>query len=393
MKQAVAALGAYRTQQELGAWLKNYMKAFPAMGSRDRRELRALVYGAIRMARLFPEATSEQKIWMGSVLAGGHGSEFVRYGQARAEWAVPPLPAEGADGATHCRFWAESGLAYRAGDWFPAHRHISPQVEERALLNGFLLPPRTWIRVRRGREAAVDKELGSKGWTWGISETSPQARWVEAGRALDGLASHQNASFEVQDLASQRTLRYMNPVAGEVWWDAFAGSGGKSLLLHDREPGVRLFVTDARPQVLQLLHERFTRAGIRSYSRYCADLGQRDPLENAGSFPQQFDAILADVPCTGSGTWSATPDWLDRFDAGRLPEFADRQFQLVGNLLPFVRAGGRLVYLTCSLYADENERVVERICSAYGWQCREMGYEQSSSEGGDVMFGAVLARN
>jgi 16S rRNA (cytosine967-C5)-methyltransferase len=403
MKQAVAALASYRYREDLNSWLKNYMKAFPSMGSRDRRELRALVYGAVRMARLFPEATVEQQIGMGQVFAAGPSSDFVQYARSRSGWDLPSLPVPGTDtfqsmpepgfdALQLCRHWAQEGLSFRADDWFPAHNRISSSIDQNELLKGFLMPPRTWVRLRAGREKVVENEWCEKAWLWGNSETTPNARWVESGRPLDSLNSFQSGFFEVQDLASQRTIRFMNPSSGESWWDACAGSGGKSLLLHDREPGVKLFATDERQSTLQQLHERFTRAGIRSYSRYCVDIDQRDPLEQAGSFPRQFDAVLADVPCSGSGTWSATPDWLSRFEQHRITEFAERQFRLVSNLLPYVREGGRLVYLSCSLYADENEQVVDRLCSTFGWQCLDQGYEQASLEGGDVLFGAVLSR-
>jgi 16S rRNA (cytosine967-C5)-methyltransferase len=425
MKQAVAALASYRYREDLNSWLKNYMKAFPSMGSRDRRELRALVYGAVRMARLFPEATVEQQIGMGQVFAAGPSSDFVQYARSRSGWDLPSLPVPGTDTLQSmpepgydtlqsipeqgfdamqslrgpgfdalqlCRHWAQEGLSFRADDWFPAHNRISSSIDQNELLKGFLMPPRTWVRLRAGREKVVENEWCEKAWLWGNSETTPNARWVESGRPLNSLNSFQSGFFEVQDLASQRTIRFMNPSSGESWWDACAGSGGKSLLLHDREPGVKLFATDERQSTLQQLHERFTRAGIRSYSRYCMDIDQRDPLEQAGSFPRQFDAVLADVPCSGSGTWSATPDWLSRFEQHRITEFAERQFRLVSNLLPYVREGGRLVYLSCSLYADENEQVVDRLCSTFGWQCLDQGYEQASLEGGDVLFGAVLSR-
>ena len=392
MKQAVAALAAYRYREDLNGWLKNYMRAFPSMGSRDRRELRALVYGAVRMARLFPETSAEQQVVMGQVFIAGIDSAFVQYARTRNGWELPELPETDLNAIQICRKWAHSGITFRSSDWFPAQDRISSSIDQHELLNGFLMPPRTWVRIRSGREVAVENEWRAKGWAWGRSEATPNARWVESGRPLDGLNTFQNGYFEVQDLASQRTIRLMNPVSGESWWDACAGSGGKSLLLHDQEPGVKLFATDDRQSSLQHLHERFTRAGIRSYSRYCVDIDQRDPLEQAGSFPRQFDAVLADVPCSGSGTWSASPDWLSRFERHRIAEYAERQFRLTSNLLPYVREGGRLVYLTCSLYADENEKVVDRLCTNFGWKCLDQDYVQASSEGGDVLFGAILTR-
>jgi len=97
MKQAVAALASYRYREDLNSWLKNYMKAFPAMGSRDRRELRALVYGAVRIARHFPEDTVEQQIGMGQDFAAGPSSDFVQYARSRSGWDLPSLPEPGID--------------------------------------------------------------------------------------------------------------------------------------------------------------------------------------------------------------------------------------------------------------------------------------------------------
>ena len=70
-----------------------------------------------------------------------------------------------------------------------------------------------------------------------------------------------------------------------------------------------------------------------------------------------FDTILADVPCTGSGTWFRTPENFTHFDYKKLGSYADRQKQLVRNGLPFLKKGGKFYYITCSVFAAENEEV------------------------------------
>lgn len=196
----------------------------------------------------------------------------------------------------------------------------------------------------------------------------------------------------MQDLASQMTGTLFEPKASERWLDACAGSGGKSLMLLDLQPEVSLFVTDVREEILQRLHERFKRAGIRSYSRAVMDLTRPGVLQEAGSFPKQFDAIIADVPCSGSGTWASSPEMLESQRQLDISSFTERQYQIAANLLPSVKSGGRLIYLTCSVYAAENEEVVTRLLEHDSLELQQQQYFQLSAEGGDVLFGAVLMK-
>ena len=71
--------------------------------------------------------------------------------------------------------------------------------------------------------------------------------------------------YEVQDRSSQQTAKYFEPQKWEYWWDACAASGGKSLLLYDLEPTVKLMVSDIRESILSNLDERFQQAGLMKY--------------------------------------------------------------------------------------------------------------------------------
>jgi 16S rRNA (cytosine967-C5)-methyltransferase len=77
---------------------------------------------------------------------------------------------------------------------------------------------------------------------------------------------------------------------------------------------------------------------------------------------RRFDHIIADVPCSGSGTWARTPEQLYYFDAASLHSFSQRQKEIAHNALRYLRAnGGTFTYITCSVFAEENERVVADI--------------------------------
>src|SRR5690606_7324437 len=138
--------------------------------------------------------------------------------------------------------------------------------------------------------------------------------------------------------------------AGEHWWDACAGAGGKSLLLLDQSAGVNLLVSDTRRSILRNLDERFDAAGIKSYRQKIIDL-RNDTATVLGD--EQFDGIILDAPCTGSGTWGRTPEMLSAFDSQAIGRFAELQRQLATRVIRHLKPGKPLIYITCSVYAEE----------------------------------------
>lgn len=389
MKQALQALQAYQPEKDLNVFIKTHLKQFPKMGSRDRREVSSLIYDAIRVKQLFPKAELKQRIWLGQLLCETAVTDFVHHWTAQL--TGKPLP-ELQDLTSKLKWLDTVGFVADWSSFFPWSEQISSAVELQAFYAAHLMHPITWIRVKARALQAFLKELESKGIKYQQHALIPTAFAFPAATKLDQLQHWQNGAIEVQDLASQMTAALFQPKKGESWLDACAGSGGKSLMLLDQLSEVRLFVTDIREEALTRLHERFKRAGIRSYSRAQADLTQPQPLANAGSFPQQFDVILADVPCSGSGTWSATPEMLISQRQLNIQAFAERQLAITSNLLPSIKSGGRLIYLTCSVYIQENEELVAALVSKHGLKLVEQQYFQASSEGGDVLFGAVLMK-
>ena len=74
-----------------------------------------------------------------------------------------------------------------------------------------------------------------------------------------------------------------------------------------------------------------------------------------------YDGMLADVPCSGSGTWSRNPENLAFFDENQLPAYRTNQEHIVTEAIKHLRSGGTLVYMTCSVFAIENEDMVAFI--------------------------------
>lgn len=389
MSQATQALAKYPSGKELSLFLKGYFKQFPKMGSRDRREVSQLVYGALRVKTLFPEANAEQRIWLGSLLCETEPGAFAAHWTPHfVKTAWPGIT----DFGEKLDWLTQQGFTAQWENFFPQAHAISSSLELQSFYAAHLVTPLTWIRIRQKYLQATLKELDQKGISYQQHPVLPTALALKSGIKLDLLQSWNQGWIEVQDLASQMTGTLFEPKPSERWLDACAGAGGKSLMLLDLQPEVSLFVTDVRDEILQKLHERFKRAGIRSYSRAVMDLTRPGVLQEAGSFPKQFDAIIADVPCSGSGTWASSPEMLEGQRQLDLSSFTERQYQIAANLLPSVKSGGRLIYLTCSVYAAENEEVVTRLLAHGSIELEQQQYFQLSAEGGDVLFGAVLKK-
>ncbi len=145
------------------------------------------------------------------------------------------------------------------------------------------------------------------------------------------------------------------PDAGRVW-DCCAAPGGKTLVLARRLPESELLATDASPVRLNRLAQRLSRdAPGRKVETVEAD---------AAALPASFgsfDLILCDVPCSGTGTLARNPEIRHRLAAADLQRQAQRQRTLLAAALKSLAPGGRLVYSTCSLEPEENERIVATV--------------------------------
>jgi 16S rRNA (cytosine967-C5)-methyltransferase len=162
--------------------------------------------------------------------------------------------------------------------------------------------------------------------------------------------------FEIQDLASQIIGYVCRAEAGQRWWDACAGGGGKSLqLAADMDGRGTVVATDIREHKLDDLRRRARRAGLHNIQTRSWD--GRKPPGKAGA----FDGVLVDAPCSCSGTWRRNPDGRWRVRPEDVAELAAVQGRILDAAAPGVRPGGRLVYATCSMFELENHGVVRRF--------------------------------
>ena len=161
-------------------------------------------------------------------------------------------------------------------------------------------------------------------------------------------------AFIVQDPAHALVARHAAIPRGELVYDACAAPGGKAVALEAR--GARILAGDARHERIGRLADTTRRAGVEIHC-VAADL-EAAPVRPAG-----VDAVLVDAPCSATGTMRRHPDARWRIDPAVFARAASRQARLLAAAAPLVRPGGLLIYATCSLEPEENERVVEDFLS------------------------------
>ena len=105
-----------------------------------------------------------------------------------------------------------------------------------------------------------------------------------------------------------------------------------------------------------------------------------------------FDVIIDDVPCTGSGTWGRNPEQLFYFDEARIGEYALLQRSIISNAVPHLKQGGALVYITCSVFKQENEENVAFIEQELGLKHVRSGSIPGYELKADSMFAAVFKK-
>ncbi|HSF46238.1 MAG TPA: hypothetical protein VLA58_09510, partial [Chitinophagaceae bacterium] len=268
---------------------------------------------------------------------------------------------------------------------FPLFEQLSVLISDpvRFVLS-HLVQPRLFLRVRPGKEEVVEAGLRKAGIPYNLFDHT-----VELANSTDILnALSTDKDVVVQDLSSQRTGQYIerairNTGPNARVWDCCAASGGKAIMAYDLEPSIELSVSDIRQSILENLAERFKRAGIKKYHSFIADLTSQ---ERAGF----YDVVIADVPCSGSGTWGRTPEELCFFSSAKLQRYTDTQLKIIKNVSRNVKPGGMLVYLTCSVFREENEAMIERIVSETKLELQSMELAGGWESGADSMFMALF---
>ena len=358
-------ISGYDGSLPLVHYLKHYYKQHPKLGSRDRRMLSTIVYSWYRCSKGLGEA-----------------------GKTPGEEAVKSCLAAGsADLDAYERIFSATGIpiqTVKTDLLLPAGIAMSMGTERSEWLSSMLRQPDLFIRIRKNKEQLCHI-LADNNIPYTL--LSPTCLQLPNGAAIDKQLPAD--SYVVQDASSQETGNYFHPTAGEQWYDCCCGAGGKSLLLMDKGVKVDLTVSDKRASILHNLGERFRLYGHKQPAAIVADASDEAILARSLGH-RKFDHIICDVPCSGSGTWARTPEQLYFFDVSSVDRFSALQQKIAVNAAKFLKPGGSLIYITCSVFSQENEQVAEAVARATGLAVKEMKLINGIARRSDSMFAAVL---
>lgn len=384
LERVLFLVNDYRPKQPLSVFLRQYFRSHRNMGSRDRRETREWVYHYHRIGNCLSYLPITERLALAVYLCSGHTypslyyllSKFSAFSNVEINL---PLDAK-------LDYLKSAYPEFDLQDLFPAYSQLTGQLDRNSFLKTHFVQPELFIRIKRDHINEVIAELKKKEIAFSRIEDRENILVLQNSASIDGLESFEKGFFEIQDLNSAATGDYFLPASGSNWWDVCAGSGGKSLLLYDLEPSVRITASDVRPAILKNLRIRFERNKIQRYS--CMDFEAA-----AKSTEFSFDGIITDVPCSGSGTWSRNPEWLRYFEPALIQNhYVPLQRKIVEAALKRLKPGSPLIYISCSVFAAENEENIIHFEKQFSLKSESISYLAGASRKADTLFVARLIK-
>ena len=207
--------------------------------------------------------------------------------------------------------------------------------------------------LARWQESEIAAEPGAR---------SPQAVRLPTGVSIETLAGFAEGHFQVQSEASQLVSHLVGPMPGETILDACAAPGGKAThlaeLVGDRG---QVIAIDTSVRGIERIVQNALRLKLDSLRAIRADASQALPEGFAGP----YDRILVDAPCSGLGTLRSHPEIKWQRNESDIARLAALQARILQSVARCLKTGGVLVYSTCTLTIDENERVIENFLRQY----------------------------
>ena len=342
--------------------LKEWGSSHRFAGSKDRNAIGSLVYDALRRrasARWFMGAEDARATVLGMLrLERGLDTEAIVAlfnGETHAPQPLTPEELERLEATDLAQ-----APAHVRGDYpeWLADAFVAA-FGDRAAEEGAALSRRAPVDLRvnllRGDRDKAVKQLSHLS-----PEPTPLSPWglrlplLAEGRspALSAEPAYVKGLVEVQDEGSQLASLLSGVEPGQQVLDLCAGGGGKSLAFAAMmENRGQIYATDSDGRRLMPIFPRLDRANARNV-QVRAPKGQQDILSDLAG---RCDLVFVDAPCTGTGAWRRNPDAKWRVRPGALEQRIKQQDEVLDRAVGYVRSGGVLIYVTCSVLRSENE--------------------------------------
>lgn len=359
LEQAVGKVLAFAMPADRA--LAEFFRAHRFIGRRDRGAIADRLFDILRQRRLYAHLAES-----------GSGSQARRLALiADARQARPVMrstPAEQAwlerlarvDAAT-----LPAGVRLSLPDWLLDSLQAQPIPGEggaMALAASLLEPAALDVRVNllktdMGRlgDALQAAGIESQPIARGRGTEPGTARRLTGHPALEQLDSFRDGWFEVQDAGSQWVSWRAGARRGEAVVDFCAGAGGKTLAMAAMMRGSgQIYACDTSATRLARLKPRLARSGASNVQPMHLESEHDRRLRRLWG---RIDLVFVDAPCSGSGTLRRNPDLKWRRQPGDIARLARLQLSILQAAARLLKPGGRLIYVTCSLLAQENEAV------------------------------------
>ncbi|MCA0044984.1 RsmB/NOP family class I SAM-dependent RNA methyltransferase [Celeribacter litoreus] len=374
-------LAGENAERVLTTWARGHRFA----GSKDRAAIRDHVFEAIRCKRSYA--------WLGGAGEGRPSGRQLMIGALRASGTDPatlftgerfaPHPLNDDERAVEADLTdAPLGVQLDCPDWLlPLYAETLGEDRDAALLRTRGRSD-VYLRVNIGKSTLGNalehlSEDGIEAEPHPLSETALKV--TKGARAVARSQAYLTGLVELQDAGSQAIIDALPLQDGMSVLDYCAGGGGKSLAMGAR---AHLDITahDADFARMQDIAPRASRAGIKIQTARTSELGS------------DYDLVLCDVPCSGSGAFARSPQGKWVLTQDRLNHLTRIQADILEKVAPMVAEGGVLAYATCSLFKAENDAQAEKFLEAHPEFTMLKSRTISPLEGGDGFFYAVFSK-
>ena len=353
--------------------LSDWGKAHRFAGSGDRSAIGNYVYDALRhraLSAYHMRADTPRALILGALVAArGLGAPAIAALFDGSQHGLPPLSA---DELTRVANGPHEGAA----DWQRANipQWLAPSLArvlgDNLIAEGEAIARRAPVDLRvntlkADREQVIDALQAFGAVPGKLCATAIRIPPPDGdGRTpnVEAETAHGRGWFEVQDEGSQIAAALTGAKPGDVVLDLCAGAGGKTLALAARmQNNGTIHAYDSDKSRLRPIFERLTRAGVTNVQVMTA--GDTIPLD---ALKSRCDVVLVDAPCSGTGTWRRKPDAKWRLKPDVLAARVKDQQSVLARAAASTKPGGRLIYVTCSLLAEENTEQIAHFLKSNG---------------------------
>lgn len=343
--------------------VRAWFQARRFVGAKDRRAIRERVYGVLRSLNRLDwhlgdaDTSARNRVLAAIILEGGDPAEHFdgsNHGPAPLN-ANEQLLAEALSGKSLDDPAMPAHVQVELPDWLAEKLTMQYGPTFMAEMMALNTPAPMDLRVALGRVSRdqAQKALAKEGIKTTPTTLSPMGLRLAAHTDLGRTQAFRKGFIEVQDEGSQILSLLVGAKPSFDVLDYCAGAGGKTLALADRmslnEPHANGSLTAADIDAARLarMDKRLKRAKLLDKIKIMV-LDGTEELD-------QYDRVLVDAPCSGSGTWRRHPEQKKRLTPERLDELKGLQDEVLNKAAATVKPGGRLIYATCSLLREENE--------------------------------------